>query len=261
MDFQLLAAFTTTALLIVFSIFIMRRQRTSQTLQKIKQSDLLDVVNSSSEPTMLSKSLASALPDSVILPHHVAAFQQSMSAYWAQQECEVIPACVVRPHDVQQLCTAVSIIKREYDRQRQQIGQENAEGLFAIRSGGHSPIAGAASIKGGIVIDLRLFCQVTPSKDESTVVIGTGAKWMDVSKALDEKGLAVVGGRNSAVGVGGLTLGGELLRFTSILAHRSHFDESWPHHSLRSGANSAGAVTSQDPEASANVSTAPLFYS
>ena len=224
MAFQLLVAFTTTILLILFLIFMMRRQRTSQTLPVAKEPDQLDLVNSLSEPTMLSKSLASALPDSVILPHNVAAFQQSMHSYWAQQECEVIPACVVRPRDVQQLCTAVNIIKREYDRQRKQNGQEKAEGLFAIRSGGHSPIAGAASIKKGIVIDLRLFCEVTPSKDESSVVIGTGAKWMDVSKVLDEKGLAVVGGRNSAVGVGGLTLGGKLLRFTSIHANLSHFD-------------------------------------
>jgi hypothetical protein len=68
------------------------------------------------------------------------------------------------------------------------------------------------------VIDLGLFCEVTPSEDGSSVVIGAGAKWRDVSKVLDEKGLAVVGGRNSAVGVGGLTLGGKLLLFTSVLA-------------------------------------------
>lgn len=216
MAFQLLVAFTATTLLIVFSVFTMR-QRTSQTVQDVKESDQPDLMSSLPEPTMLSKSLASALPDSVILPHDAAAFKQSMSSYWAQQECEVVPACVVRPRDVQQLCTAVNIIMREFDKQRTQISQENVEGLFAIRSGGHSPIAGAASIKGGIVIDLRLFCEVTPSKDQSSVVIGTGAKWMNVSKALDEKGLAVVGGRNSAVGVGGLALGGKFQRFTTYL--------------------------------------------
>ena len=219
MAFQLLVAFTTTTLLVLFSIFMMRRQRTAQ--QVLKESDQLELVNSLSEPTMLSKGLSSALPDSVILPHNVAAFQQSMRSYWAQQEYEVVPACVVRPRDVQQLCTAVNIIKREYNRQREQIGQKKVDGLFAIRSGGHSPVAGAASIKRGIMIDLRLFCEVTPSRDGSSVVIGTGAKWMDVSKVLDEKGLAVVGGRNSAVGVGGLTLGGKLLSFTSILANYS----------------------------------------
>ena len=136
----------------------------------------------------------------------------------------MIPACVVRPRDVQQLCTAVTVLKREYDERGKQAGEGKAEGLFAIRSGGHSPVSGAASIKGGVVIDLGLFCEVIPSEDGSSVAIGAGAKWMNVSKALDEKGLAVIGGRNSAVGVGGLTLGGKLLLFTSVLAPLSRFD-------------------------------------
>lgn len=206
----------TTFLLLIISIFIMRCLRTSQTLQAAKKPNHLDLTSSLPEPTMLSRNLALALPDSVIFPHDPAAFKQSMNSYWAQQECQVIPACVVRPRDVRQLCTAVTVLKREYDQRGKQADEENAEGLFAIRSGGHSPVSGAASIKGGVVIDLGLFREVTPSKDRSSVVIGAGAKWMDVSKVLDEKGLAVVGGRNSAVGVGGLTLGGKLLLFTSV---------------------------------------------
>ena len=67
---------------------------------------------------MLRNSIALVLPDSVIFPHDAAAFKRSMNSYWAQQECEVIPACVVRPRDVQQLCTAVTVIKREYDNRR-----------------------------------------------------------------------------------------------------------------------------------------------
>lgn len=222
MDFQLLAVFTVTTLLITLSILLMRRQ-TSYNITKV---DRLELRNNVSEPTILCKSLASVLPDAVILPHDAAAFERSMNSYWAQQECQVVPACVVQPRNVQQLCTTVNIIKREYDRQRKQSGPEKGQALFAIRSGGHSPVAGAASIEGGIVIDLCFFCEVTPSKDGSSVVIGTGAKWMDVSKALDDKGLAVAGGKNSAVGVGGLTLGGKLLPFTSILANRSHCDSA-----------------------------------
>jgi hypothetical protein len=224
MAFQLLSASAATTLLIIISIFIMRRLRTSQTLQAAKKPDHLDLTSSSPEPTMLSKSLASALPDSVIFPHDAAAFKQSMNSYWAQQECEVIPACVVRPHDVQRLSTAVTILKREYDERGKQASEVKAKGLFAIRSGGHSPVSGAASIKGGVVIDLSPFCEVTPSEDGSSVAIGAGAKWMDVSKVLDEKGLAVIGGRNSAVGVGGLTLGGKLLLFTSVLGPIPRFD-------------------------------------
>ena len=159
---------------------------------------------------MLSKNLASALPDSIILPHNAAAFEQSMNSYWAKQESEVIPACVVRPRDVQQLCTAVTILKREDDERRKHSHEGKSEGFFAIRSGGHSPVSGAASINGGVLIDLSLLRDVTPSEDGSSVDIGAGAKWMDVSKVLDQRGLAVVGGRNSAVGVGGLTLGGML---------------------------------------------------
>ena len=93
------------------------------------------------------------------------------------------------------------------------------DGLFATRSGGHSPVSGAASINGGVVIDLSLFREVTTSGDGSTVSIGAGSKWMDVSRILDEKGLAIVGGRNSAVGVGGLTLGGNSLSFASVIPH------------------------------------------
>ena len=218
MAFQLLFASAATTLLIIVSILIMGRLRISQSLQAAKKHDYLDLTSGLPEPTMLSNSIALALPDSVIFPHDAAAFKRSMNSYWAQQECEVIPACVVRPRDVQQLCTAVTVIKRQYDDQRKQAGADKGAGLFAIRSGGHSPVSGAASIKGGVLIDLGLFREVIPSDDGSSVTIGAGAKWMDVSKVLDERGLAVVGGRNSAVGVGGLTLGGELRLVMSTLA-------------------------------------------
>ncbi|ERF69174.1 hypothetical protein EPUS_01131 [Endocarpon pusillum Z07020] len=214
---RLLSVSVTTTLLIIISVFIMRRLRSSLSLRDTKKPDRPDRpdrTGSSPERAMLSRRLASALPDSVILPHDDAAFKQSMGSYWAQQECEVIPACVVRPRNVQQLCTAVTLLKREYDERGKQADEGEAQGLFAVRSGGHSPVAGAASIKGGVVIDLGLFSEVTPSEDGSSVTIGAGAKWMDVSKVLDEKGLAVIGGRNSAVGVGGLTLGGGLSFFS-----------------------------------------------
>ena len=221
MDFHLLSASAATALLIVISIYVIRRLQTSYTLQAARKPDHLDSTSSSPEPTLLSKRLASVLPDSVIFPHDTVAFKQSMNSYWAQQECEVIPACVVQPRDVQQLSVAVTILKREYDEQAKQADKAKTEGLFAIRGGGHSPVSGAASISGGVLIDLGLFREVSPSKDGSSVIIGAGAKWVDVSKVLDEKGLAVVGGRNSAVGVGGLTLGGKLLLFTSQQCHYS----------------------------------------
>ena len=215
---KLLFVSAATILLLIISILVMRSLRTLQILHDVKMSDHLDLPSSLPEPTMLGQSLASALPESVIFPRDAAAFKQSINSYWAQQKCEAIPACIVRPCNIQQLRTAVTILKREYDERGKQAGEEKAKGLFAVRSGGHSPVSGAASIKGGVVINLGLFNDVVPSEDRSSVAIGAGAKWMDVSKVLDEKGLAVTGGRNSAVGVGGLTLGDKLLLFTSILA-------------------------------------------
>lgn len=213
MAFHLPLAFIVTTILITLSVLIIRL-RASLIPQTPKKPRHVDLMSSSPEPALVSKSLASALPDSVIFPHDVAAFRESMNSYWAKQECEIVPACVLRPRDVQQLSTAVTILKREYDDREMQGGNEKAEGWFAIRSGGHSPVPGAASTRGGVLIDLSLFCEVTPSEDGTSVVIGTGAKWRDISIVLDEKSLAIVGGRNSAVGVGGLTLGGKLLLLT-----------------------------------------------
>ena len=209
MAFQLLPPLIATIL--IFISFLVAHHR--RTLQSLRNTNKPTLMSSLPEPTKVSRSLASALPNSVILPRDTVAFNRSMNSYWAQQECEVIPACVVRPSDVQQLSTAVTVLKHEYDEREKQAGQTKAEGLFAVRSGGHSPVSGAASVNGGVLVDLSLFREVTPSKDTSNVAIGAGAKWMDVSKVLDKNGLAVVGGRNSAVGVGGLSLGGTFLPF------------------------------------------------
>jgi len=170
-----------------------------------------EISSSSVQPTILTKNLASALPESVILPQDSAAFTQSQNSYWAQQEREAVPASVVKPRDTQELSTAIRIINQEYSERG---GEPGAAGIFAVRSGGHSPVSGAASLSGRVIIDLGAFCSITVSEDQSSVNIGAGAKWADVYKVMDVKGLTVVGGRNSAVGVGGFLLGG-MYRFAS----------------------------------------------
>lgn len=164
----------------------------------------------------LKAKLVAAIPHIVISPDQTTDMKTSMNAYWDQKACEVPPACVVRPRNVWELVQAVKILKRELDARSTEIGesQETIEPIFAIRAGGHSPVTGASSIKGGVLIDLSLFNQVTPAEDGKSVAIGAGCKWIDVYKALENKGLTVVGGRNSAVGVAGLTLGGGLSFFS-----------------------------------------------
>ena len=213
---QLLSASLATLVLFLVSIFLWHRLSSSQDMKNADHAEPSRIKSISIEMTRLSQKLASALPNSVIFPQEAAAFKKSMNSYWAQQECEMTPACVVRPSNVQQLSTAMTILKSESEEQSNLADAGNGRAFFAVRSGGHSPVSGAASIEGGIMIDLSLFSEVTPSEDKSYVVIGSGAKWIDVSKSLDAKGLAVVGGRASAVGVGGLALGGEVLRLQCL---------------------------------------------
>ncbi|KAL8973573.1 MAG: hypothetical protein Q9197_002172 [Variospora fuerteventurae] len=206
-----------------------------------------------------SATLAQALPESVFFgPHPV--FIESVQSYWAMQERDIVPQCIFRPRNAREVATAIGIIKLDYDLRTR---RGDLPSPFAIRSGGHSPNPGAANTNSGIVIDLRLLNQITPSRDGLSVVIGSGARWLDVSSALDSKSLAVAGGRNSAVGVGGLTLGGgisffsprlgfvcnNILSYEIVLADGSVATASestnpglW--RALKGGSNNFGVVTS-----------------
>ena len=58
--------------------------------------------------------------------------------------------------------------------------------------------------------------QVTVSSDQQVVSIGPGNRWGNVYKPLDDLSLAMVGGRVTEVGVGGLVLGSKETRFSRI---------------------------------------------
>ena len=160
--------------------------------------------------------LVASIPHIVITPENADEFATSMNAYWDQKACEVQPSCVVRPRNVWELAQASKILRQEFDRRSQRCRdlKEDLEPVFAVRGGGHSPVAGASSIAGGVLIDLSLFKEVVLADDKKSAVIGAGCRWIDVYSALEKDGLAVVGGRNSAVGVAGLTLGGGLSFFS-----------------------------------------------
>jgi FAD/FMN-containing dehydrogenase len=192
---------------VLTSIFMRRRRQGSNDQQPATKAHLSASVPPEQLPTYI-QSLLVELPGCVILQTDVEAFQQAVDYSWAQQVREIIPACIVRPRDAQQVSKTVAILKREHD-SRNLAGAPIA-GFFTVRSGGVNPGLGAATVQDGVVIDLSLFREVTPAVDGSTVTIGTGARWIDVYKALDEKGLTVIGGRSSPVGVGGLTLQGKI---------------------------------------------------
>jgi FAD/FMN-containing dehydrogenase len=80
---------------------------------------------------------------------------------------------------------------------------------FAVRSGGHSPTPGFASVgKSGILLDLNALDQTTLSLDQDIAHVEPGTTWDKVYEQLEKQKLTVVGGRVAGVGVGGLITGG-----------------------------------------------------
>jgi FAD/FMN-containing dehydrogenase len=116
-------------------------------------------------------------------------------SFFCARQSEVTPACIIQPSSPQEVSTAIQIINRHSCH-------------FAVKSGGHAMFAGASNAEGGITIDLKNLNGVDLSEDEATVSVGPGNRWGKVYQKLEPKGLTVVGGRVSDVGVGGFMLGG-----------------------------------------------------
>ncbi|QIX01693.1 hypothetical protein AMS68_007210 [Peltaster fructicola] len=149
--------------------------------------------------------LARALPGIVYSEQHPS-FDKFLSTYWALNAAELRPACIVRPTDTNDVAAAVRTLRLGW--------AAGVDVKFAVRSGGHSPEAGFAGIANGVVIDMSLINEVSVSADRTSTTIGVGARWREVYSTLDRQGLAMVGGRNANVGVGGLILGGGVSFFS-----------------------------------------------
>ncbi|KAF5873791.1 putative fad- protein [Botrytis fragariae] len=137
--------------------------------------------------------------------------------------------------------------------------------LLSIRSGGHSPIAGAANDNGGVTIDLTLMDTLSLNRDGSMVSVGAGSIWSKIYIQLEQRNLTVLGGRVAGIGVGGLLIGGGvsflspqygwacdgILGMEVVLADGSVVYASSQSHSglftaLQGGSNNFGVVTRFD---------------
>lgn len=104
--------------------------------------------------------------------------------------------------------------------------------------------------------------ELSLSSDEREVVVGSGNRWGDVYAFLRPHNLVVIGGRDAAIGVGGLTLGGGISflsdqygwacdnvnSFEIVLADgsiRQVSERSYPDlfFALRGGGNNFGIIT------------------
>lgn len=112
----------------------------------------------------------------------------------------ITPYCIAQPVSTDQVSTIIKTLVAA--------STDGDECQFAVRSGGHTPFAGAANIEDGITIDLSALDSVIYQEDSNTTAVGPGATWDEVYLAVEALGLQVVGGRSSTVGVGGLSIGG-----------------------------------------------------
>lgn len=137
---------------------------------------------------------------------------------------------------------------------------------FAVKSGGHAAFEGASNIQNGLTIDLSGLNEVTVRADHAQTAVGAGNNWYEVYTKIQPMGLSVIGGRVSAIGVGGLTLGGGISFFSGrygwacdnvnnyevVLADGSIRDVNYTssysdlYWALRGGGNNFGIVTRFD---------------
>ncbi|KAI1181437.1 FAD-binding domain-containing protein [Nemania serpens] len=139
--------------------------------------------------------LVAALGDNVFFPGDPA-YNSSEASYFSKQEELLGPQCVVKPETSADVSKFVSIVTR--------ITNCN----FAIKTRGHAPAAGAANIHDGVTLDLTLLNTTSISQDHSVASVEAGSAWVDVYRTLNPFNKTINGGRNGAVGVGGVTLGG-----------------------------------------------------
>ncbi|KAJ5689063.1 FAD-binding domain-containing protein [Penicillium macrosclerotiorum] len=159
-------------------------------------------------PNPLIEKLMANLPRRVLLPHRdVDLFQRAISTYYAAQECDVPQSAIVQPCDTVEVSEAIKVIKAEFDRTGS--NPDSDQVTFAVRGGGQTTLARAASAERGVLIDLTHLREVTVADDRESVTIGPGARWVEVTQVLDDMGLGIVGGRSCDVGVAGFTLGGK----------------------------------------------------
>ena len=124
------------------------------------------------------------------------AYETELQNYWSAACSDLRPACMVFPSSTQEVSDIVTALQFTDDK-------------FAIKSGGHMPNNGFASIQGGVLISTKnLNNRVVYDSEAQTALVGPGLTWAEAQKALEGTGRAVVGGRLGGVGIGGYVLGG-----------------------------------------------------
>ncbi|GAW17839.1 hypothetical protein ANO14919_073060 [Xylariales sp. No.14919] len=184
----------------------------------------------------------------VLLPSDDEFFARQASVW--SLGAQTSPGCILCPRTTHEVAIAMQMFSSH-------------KWKFAIRSGGHTPWAGASAAAGGILLDLGLLASIQYDHTDKIVIVRPGARWKDVYAELDKVGRIVAGGREGNVGVAGLILGGgysfltarrgftcdTIIQFEVVLADGSIINADAQQNSdlfwaLKGGSSNFGVVTS-----------------
>ncbi|KAL3302805.1 6-HYDROXY-D-NICOTINE OXIDASE [Colletotrichum asianum] len=191
------------------------------------------------------------LGDAVYTPDQDA-YQTRNTSYWAQS-AQLKPWAIVQPRNAEEVSKSVQALVA------------TPECNFAVRSWGHTVWPGASNIQDGITIDLGLTAKTTYNYETELASLLPGGRWTDVYHEVEKNGRMVAGGRENAVGIGGLTTGGgktfytcrvgfacdQVVNYEVVLADGSIVQANDQEHSdlfrvLKGGGNNFGIVTRFD---------------
>ncbi|KAJ5698091.1 hypothetical protein N7462_000096 [Penicillium macrosclerotiorum] len=122
-------------------------------------------------------------------------YTTDLTNYWSAACGDLKPTCIAAPSSAAEMSQIITEL-------------HDVETLFAVKSGGHMPNNGFASIQDGLLISTKNLDSVFYNEDDQTAVIGPGLSWEEAQDGLAGTGRAVVGGRLGGVGIGGYMLGG-----------------------------------------------------
>lgn len=137
--------------------------------------------------------IEAGLQDLILLPDSDSYIKRQAS-FWAAN-VSLHPGCIVQPRTSEDVSRVVKVLA-------------NANGIAAIRSGGHTVWAGSNDVDEGVQIDLGRMTDVTYDAQTKIAALQPGSRWGDVYQKLLSHSVCVTGGRDGNVGIGGFLTGG-----------------------------------------------------
>lgn len=134
--------------------------------------------------TQACSTIENALPGKVLTPGLLALeYEHETQQYWSTTLRSIDPACIVQPTSAEDVAVVVKALNK-YPSVK-----------FAVRSGGHDPNVGHATVQDGVQIVMTDLAGATYDANQDLAYIKPGGEWNDVIEELAPSGVAVVGGR------------------------------------------------------------------